>query len=84
MKTGIGGFGIAAGACMLAPPMIAVLCFRFSLFAAGVLSDLFGCTETSRMIKSGENVMAVISAALSCYFVFITVSTGILLAFCRT
>lgn len=84
MKSGIGGFGIAAGACVLAPSAVSAVCCRFFLFAAGVLSDLFGCAETGRMIKAGENVMSVVLAVLSCFFVFITVSTGILLAFCRT
>ncbi|MCR4779478.1 MAG: hypothetical protein K5876_00130 [Ruminiclostridium sp.] len=84
MKTSIGGFGIAAGVCVLAPPVAAALCCKFFLFAAGVISDLFGCAETGRMIKSGENVMTVIIAALACFFAFITVSTGILLAFCRS
>ena len=84
LKSGIGGFGIAAGACLLAPQVIAVLCCKFALFAAGVVSDLFGSSETGKMIRSGENAMTVILAALSCFFVFITVSSAILLAFCRS
>ncbi len=84
LKNGIGGFGIAAGACLLAPHVIAVLCCKLALFAAGVVSDLFGSAETGRIIKSGENAMTVITAALSCFFVFITVSSAILLAFCRS
>lgn len=84
LKTGIGGFGIAAGACLLAPQVIAVLCCKFSLFASGVVSDLFGSSETGKIIRSGENAMSVILAALSCFFVFITVSSAMLLAFCRS
>jgi len=84
LKAGIGGFGIAAGACVLAPPVITAVCCKLFLFAAGVVSDLFGCTETGRIIRSGENVMTVILAALSCFFLFITVSSAILLAFCRS
>ena len=83
LRTGIGGFGIAAGACLLAPHLISVICCKLALFAAGVVSDLFGSTETGRIIKSGENAMSVILAALSCFFVFITVSSAILLAACR-
>ena len=84
LKTGIGGFGIAAGAVMLIPPVITALCYKFFLFAAGVVSDLFGCNETGRIIRSGENAMSVILAALSCFFLFITVSSAILLAFCKS
>lgn len=84
LKSGIGGFGIAAGACVLAPPLIAALCYRFFLFAAGVVSDLFGCDAAGKIIKSGENVMSVVTAVLSCFFVFITFSSAVLLAFCRS
>lgn len=84
LRTSIGGFGIAAGAVILAPAVVTALCYRFFLFAAGVISDIFGCAETGRMIKSGENVMSVVIAVLTCFFVFITVSTAILLTFCRS
>ena len=84
LKTGIGGFGIAAVVCMLLPPVVTVLMYKFLLFAAGVISDLFGCTGTGKIIKSGENVMTVILAALVCVLVFITVASAMLLMFCRS
>ena len=84
LKTGIGGFGIAAGVCMVLPPAVTAVCYKFLLFAAGVLSDLFGCGGAGRMIRSGENVMSVIIASLTCFFLFVTVSSALLLAFCRT
>ncbi len=84
LKSGVGGFGIAAAVCVLAPPVIATLCYRFFLFAAGVVSDLFGCAETGKMIRSGSGVMAVINAALCCFMLFIVISSAMLMAFCRT
>lgn len=84
IRSGIGGFGIAAGACVLAPPAVTAICYKFFLFAAGVISDIFGCDHAGRIIKSGENVMSVIIAVLSCFFVFITFSSAVLLAFCRS
>ena len=84
LRSGIGGFGIAAGACMMLPPAVTALCYKFLLFAAGVLCDLFGCGSAGKIIRSGENVMSVVLAALACIFVFITVSSAILLAFCRS
>lgn len=84
LKTGIGGFGISAGVCMLLPPAVTALCYKFLLFAAGVISDLFGCGGAGRIIKSGENVMSVIIASLTCFFLFVTVSSALLLAFCRS
>ena len=84
LKTGIGGFGIAAGVCMLLPPAVTVICYKFLLFAAGVISDLFGCGAVSRIVKSGENVMSVMIASFTCFFLFVTVSSALLLAFCRS
>ena len=84
LKTGIGGFGIAVGACIMLPQVVTALIFKFFLFVSGVLSDLFGCDAAGKIIKSGENVMSVILASLACMFVFITVSSAILLAFCRS
>lgn len=84
LRTGIGGFGIAAGAFMLLPSVIAALCYKFLLFAAGVVSDLFGCDAAGRIIRSGENAMTTILASLACVFLFITVSSAVLLASCRT
>ena len=84
LRSGIGGFGIASCVLMMLPPLVTALLYKFLLFAAGVISDLFGCGAAGRMIKSGENAMSVILAALACFFVFMTVSSAVLLAFCRS
>lgn len=84
LKSGIGGFGIAAGVCMLLPPVITAAAYKLFLFLAGVVSDLFGCDSTGRILRSGENVMSVIIASLACMFTFVTVSSAILLLFCRS
>lgn len=84
LRSGIGGFGIAACVVMLLPPVVTALLYKFLLFAAGVISDLFGCGAAGKIIKSGENAMSVILAALACFFVFMTVSSAVLLAFCRS
>ncbi len=82
LRSGIGGFGIAAGAFMLLAPAVTALCCKFLLFVAGVLSDLFGCASAGKIIRSGENVMSVVLASLACIFLFITVSSAVLLVFC--
>ena len=84
LKSGVGSFGIAAGACVLIPPLLMTLCYRFFLFAAGVVGDLFGCEETGKMIKAGSSVMSIINAALCCFLLFIVVSSAILMMFCRS
>ena len=84
LRSGTGGFGIAAVVMMLLPPVVTVLLYKFLLFAAGVISDLFGCGAAGKIIKSGENAMSVILAALACMLVFMTVSSAVLLVFCRS
>lgn len=82
LRSGIGGFGIAAGACMLLPPVVSAVSYKFLFFAAGVVSDLFGCDSTGKILRSGENVMSVVLASLACMFTFVIVSSAILLLFC--
>lgn len=84
LRTGIGGFGIAAGVCIMLPPVVTAVIFRFLLSAAGIVSDLFGCSAAGKIIRSGGDVMSVIIASLACFFLFITVSSAVLLAFCRS
>ena len=84
LKSGIGGFGIAAGGCILLPVMINAACYRFFLFLADVVSDIFGNSQVTRMIKAGENVMSIIIAMLACFFLFITISTAVMLSVCRS
>ena len=83
LKSGIGGFGIAAGGCILLPVIINAACFRFFLFLADVVSDIFGNSQVTRMIKAGENVMSIIISMLACFFLFITISTAVMLSVCR-
>lgn len=83
LKTGIGSFGILTGVCILSPVLINALCYRFFLFLSGIISDIFGSDDTSRMIKCGENVLSIVISMIICFFVFITISTALLLLICR-
>ena len=84
LKSGIGSFGIVAGATILLPTLINTLIYKFFLFVAGIVGDIFGNERTSGMIKAGENVMSIILAIISCFFVFVTVSTALMLIICRS
>ncbi len=83
LKSGIGGFGVVIGCCVLAPVLIKVLCYRFFLFLAGTVSDIFGTDDAGRMIKCGENVLSIIISMIVCMFLFITISTALMLVICR-
>lgn len=84
LKSGVGSFGILIGVCILMPIFLNVLCYRFFLFGAGIISGIFGTEDTGRMIKCGENVLSMIISMLICLFLFITVSTAVMLLLCKT
>ena len=83
IKSGIGSFGIIAGASILLPTLINTLIYKFFLFIGRTIGEIFGNDNVTNMIKSGENVMSIIFAIISCFFVFITVSTALVLIICR-
>lgn len=83
LKTGIGGFGVVAAAAIILPALISVLCYKIMLFITGIISDIFGCESVSKIIRSGENVISILFAILSCFFVFITITTAMMLVICR-
>lgn len=83
LKSGIGSFGIVIGCCVLFPVLINALCYKFFLFIAGVLSEVFDSEDTLRMIKCGENVLSIVISMIICLFLFITISTTLMLLICR-
>lgn len=82
IKTGIGGFGIAAGAAMLLPAAISIVCHGFFLFLAAMLAEMFGCDELSAMIKAGQNAVSLSFAVTICFMLFMNISTSMLIASC--
>lgn len=83
LKSGIGSFGVITGCCVLFPVLINALCYRFFLFLSGTISDIFGADDTGRMIRCGENVLSIVISMIVCFFLFITISTALMLMVCR-
>lgn len=83
LKSGVGSFGIIIGCCVLFPVLIDVLCYRFLLFVTGVISDIFDIDDISRMVRCGENVLSIVISIIVCFFVFLIVSTALMLLICR-
>ena len=83
LKSGIGSFGIITGACVLFPVLINAVCYKLFLFISGILCDIFGTSDAGRMIKCGENALSIVISMLICMFLFITISTTLMLLICR-
>ncbi len=83
LKSGVGSFGVIAGSCILFPIIAKTLCYRFFLFIAEIVSEMFGTEKISGMIRCGENVVSILIAVISCFYLFVTISTALLLILCR-
>lgn len=83
LKTGIGSFGVITGCCVLFPVLIDALCYKFILFLSSVLSELLDSEDAGRMIHCGENVISIVISIIICFFLFLTISTALMLLICR-
>lgn len=83
LKSGVGSFGIIAGSCILFPIIAKTLCYRLFLFIAEVASEMFGTEKISIMVRCGENVVSILIAVISCFYLFVTISTALLLILCK-
>jgi stage III sporulation protein AE len=79
LKNGVGTFGIVACAAIILPTLLSVLCYRIALMLGGMISDLFGVSRLSAILKSGENIMSIVLAMLCAFFLMITISTMLVL-----
>ncbi len=79
LKSGMGGFGVAAVCTVLLPVLIRALCYRFFLFVSEVLADMFSADSLGKIIRCGENVLSILIAIIVCLFLFATVSTTLML-----
>lgn len=79
IKNSFGTFGIIAGAMTVLPTIITAACYKLALLVAGAISDMFGLSRLSEIIRSGENVLSIILAMLVCFMLIVTVSVSLML-----
>lgn len=80
IHSSIGTYGIIAGAVILLPSLISVVCYRFALMAAEAVSDVFGIGELSSLYRACGAVMSIIMAVIVCFLLLNTISAVIMLA----
>ena len=83
IKASTGTFGIIAGLVIIAPSIILAVCYKFALTISHSVSDLFGLSRLSLLIKSGENVIKIVIALITCFSLLATVSIALILVIGR-
>ncbi|MDR2560040.1 MAG: stage III sporulation protein AE [Oscillospiraceae bacterium] len=79
LRNSTGTFGIIAGIAIIAPALISVFVHKLALSLAAAISAVFGLTQLSSLLKSGESVMSIIFALLFCFVLIVVISVGLML-----
>jgi stage III sporulation protein AE len=74
-----GTFGIIAGIMIIVPTMISVFCHKIALGIAAAVSDIFGLSPLSSLLRSGESVVGIIFAMLFCFTLILVISVALML-----
>lgn len=80
LKSTTGSFGIIASVTVMLPVVLSVFLFRIALMVSSAISDSFGTSRLTVLLKSGESVLAIVIAVLVCFWLLAVVSTAIMLA----
>ncbi|MCL2071662.1 MAG: stage III sporulation protein AE, partial [Oscillospiraceae bacterium] len=79
LKSTTGAFGIVAIAAVCLPVLLSIAGYRIALTLAATVSDMFGASRLSVLLKSGENVLTIILAMLVCFAVIMLVSIALMI-----
>lgn len=79
IKAATGSYGIIASAAVMLPAAVTLFIFRITFMIAASVSDTFGTSRITVLLKSGESVISVIIAMLVCFWAAAVVSTAFML-----
>lgn len=79
LRGSTGTFGIIAGICLILPSLLSVICYKLALNIAAAVSEIFGISQLTSLLKSGENVMSIILAMLFCFLLLTVISVSLML-----
>ncbi|MCL2638521.1 MAG: stage III sporulation protein AE [Oscillospiraceae bacterium] len=79
LRNSTGTFGIIAGLIIVAPTLISVFVHKIALSLAAAISTVFGLSQLSSLLKSGESVMGIIFALLFCFTLILIISVALML-----
>lgn len=79
IKASTGGYGIIASAAVMLPALITLFLFRIIFTISASVSDTFGISRITAVLKSGENILSIIIAMMVCFWAVAIVSTALML-----
>lgn len=79
IRNNFGTFGIIAGTAVILPSVISVVCYKLIFTFSAAVSELFGTTVITSLVRSAEGVMSVVLAVLSCFLLMIVVSLSLMI-----
>ena len=80
LKSTTGSFGMIASFAVMLPVILSVALFRIALLISSAISDSFGTSRLTALLKSGESVLAIVIAVMVCFWLLAVVSTAFMLA----
>lgn len=80
LKSTTGSFGMIASVTVMLPVVLSVALFRIALMISSAISESFGTSRLTVLLKSGESVLAIVIAVLVCFWLLAVVSTALMLA----
>ena len=80
LKSTTGSFGIIASVAVILPVILSAALFRIALLISSAISDSFGTSRLTVLLKSGESVLAIVIAVMVCFWLLAVVSTAFMLA----
>lgn len=80
LKSTTGSFGIIASVTVMLPVVLSVILFRIALMISSAVSDSFGTSRLTVLLRSGECVLAIVIAVLVCFWLLAVLSTAMMLA----
>jgi stage III sporulation protein AE len=80
IKTTVGAYGILAAAFTFLPVLVRVLMWQLVARAAVVAGDILGAPRVSALLRACSSALAILTAVILCFALFIIVSTAIVMA----
>ena len=79
IRSTVGSIGIIVLFLIVAKPLISLLAVRFSIFLAKCVSDFFGRTQVSGLLKSINSVLGIAMSIIIAYALIFTAATTIMM-----
>lgn len=79
IRAGVGGIGIIALLVMVLRPVAVILCVKFAVFLASVISGMLGEKQLNGLLQSLNAVLTILLSAVVCFGLVFIVSTAVIL-----